>query len=276
MTNKTWQMFLVAGVLCMVLAPVARAGVVTDDLVSWWKFDEASGTTAFDSHGSNNGTLAGSPLPTRTTDTPGAASLRSLDFDGSGNYVDCGNDASLSINDTMTIECWLKPDSVAHTSGKTLDDVFVSKGFHGNTNDRAWVLGRHTDDLRLQMTRDGSTIVDCWLNDVLTANEWHFVSVSISASASGPIEVVWFFDDGQTETDSITGSGLLHENDEDVRIGRDYLNDYYMGGLIDEVRIYDAVLDTSDRQQNYDAIPEPATMALLGIGAAGLLIRRRR
>lgn len=32
-----------------------------------------------------------------------------LDFDGVGDYVDCGNDTSLDITDAITIEAWVKP-----------------------------------------------------------------------------------------------------------------------------------------------------------------------
>ena len=274
MTNKNWKMILVAGVLCMVLTPIAQAAVVTDHLVSWWKFDEASGTQAIDSvgtsPGTNPGTLLGSPLPTRTTSTAGSASTRALYFNGSGNEVNCGDSTSLDITDNMTIELWFKVDSIEHTPFEAIDDMLISKGFSGSASDRAWRLGRHTDDLKFAVSSNGTLYQEVILNDVVTANEWHFVSISVSGT-----QVSWFFDDGQTQANTLTNSGI-YANDRDVRIGRGYPNGYYMAGSIDDVRIYDKTLSTTERQQNYDAIPEPATMTLLGLGGIGLLIRRRR
>ena len=85
-------------------------------LVSYWQFHESSsgsadGQTTYDEiSNSNDGTIHGA---TWTTGKYGAA----LEFDGVDDYVDCGNDDSLDITDTITIEAWVKDPPL------TLDDI---------------------------------------------------------------------------------------------------------------------------------------------------------
>ncbi len=82
----------------------ARAG--DPNLVAHWTFDEGSGTTAYDSTGVNHGTLAGNTA--WTTGQIGGA----LEFDGSGDWVDCGNDASINNLSTFSVSAWFKTDVI--------------------------------------------------------------------------------------------------------------------------------------------------------------------
>ncbi|MEA2054191.1 MAG: NosD domain-containing protein, partial [Candidatus Thermoplasmatota archaeon] len=43
-----------------------------------------------------------------------------LQFDGTNDYIDCGNDASLDITDTITVEMWVKPSAVVNAHGIAL------------------------------------------------------------------------------------------------------------------------------------------------------------
>jgi len=71
--------------------------------VGSWSFDEGTGTIANDSSGNNNnGTLYNGPIWEE------GQVNKALSFDGSNDYVDCGNDESLNITDKITIEAWVK------------------------------------------------------------------------------------------------------------------------------------------------------------------------
>ncbi|MHC5076283.1 MAG: PKD domain-containing protein, partial [Planctomycetota bacterium] len=63
-----------------------------NNTISWWKFDEVDGITAFDSAGNNNGTLQGDP--DRTDGRINGA----LKFDGIEDYVSIPYDSSLELD----------------------------------------------------------------------------------------------------------------------------------------------------------------------------------
>ncbi len=72
-------------------------------LIGWWKFDEGYGTTAIDDSGhGNHGDFVGDPQWVAGYD--GYA----LEFDGSGDFLDCGADPSFEISDAVSITVWIK------------------------------------------------------------------------------------------------------------------------------------------------------------------------
>ena len=97
------SLFIVAVLGFLVLCGPAWA--VEPNLVSHWKFDETSGTIAYDSIGSNDGTLVNGPV--WTTGQIGGG----LSFSGGDDYVDCGSSfASITGSATKTITAWAKSD----------------------------------------------------------------------------------------------------------------------------------------------------------------------
>ena len=89
---------------------------ITTGLVSHWKLDETSGTIATDSAGTNNGTLTNGP-----TWVTGKLN-NALSFDGTNDYVNAGNPASLTDINVKTISAWIKLNSYGETSyGRVVD-----------------------------------------------------------------------------------------------------------------------------------------------------------
>ncbi|MHC4584852.1 MAG: LamG domain-containing protein [Planctomycetota bacterium] len=142
----------------------------SSSLVSHWQFDEGTGSAAFDSWGSNDGTITGASW---VNGLIGDA----LDFDGSGDYVNVGNDDSLEIditNSNVTISAWIYP--------KVLDNyepVFVADDYDGayygymlmiTPNGKVWLTyGDGTGvDLNSRKTKTGTTSLqtDTWYHVV--------------------------------------------------------------------------------------------------------------
>ena len=80
---------------------------ITTGLVSHYKLDEASGTTAVDSTGANNGTLTNNPA--WTTGKIG----NGLSFDGTNDYVNIANESNFDFERTnsFSASAWVKNNS---------------------------------------------------------------------------------------------------------------------------------------------------------------------
>jgi fibronectin type 3 domain-containing protein len=80
-------------------------------LLSYYKMSNGSGSSLSDNQtaGSYNGTLSGGY--TWVASGSFADDRNALDFDGSNDYIDCGNSASVQRNGTQsfTLETWVKP-----------------------------------------------------------------------------------------------------------------------------------------------------------------------
>ena len=98
MFNKILTIAFVLAVIAAVFtyANMANARIVEKGLVSYWTFDKATikGKTVKDVWGNNDGTIEGDPQIVE------GKIGRALEFDGTGDHVNCGNDESLNFERT--------------------------------------------------------------------------------------------------------------------------------------------------------------------------------
>jgi hypothetical protein len=224
--------------------------------ISHWTFDEGQGTQAADSVGNNDGTLHGN-----TSWVAGKAGSGALNFDGSGDYVDAGNDSSLNLGTSnFTVAAWINIRNVP--SG--LCPGIVSKW---QDVDNRWyfhVFG--PDHIQFTSKSNGNFVYVVNTDNFLTMNQWYHVA--FVADGSGKIYV-----NGQDRTNSASYSPTSLNNNATVKIGYNGYGLYpqYIDGMVDDVRIFNSALSQSEIQA---LIPEPATLLLLGLG--GLLLKKKR
>jgi hypothetical protein len=190
------------------------------DLIGWWTFDEGDGRTALDwsGHG-NHGAIQGDPAWILGYNNEGNA----LDFDGLGDYVDCGNAAIFDITDQITVAAWMRVNVFEQT-----DQAIVSKG------ETAWKLVRNgltTDQLRFDCGAVGEAIGSTNVND----GQWHHAAGTYDGSR------ITLYVDG-VEDGYVTATGLL-ASDPNLTVwiadnNRPGSGPQAWNGLIDDVRIY--------------------------------------
>ena len=253
---------IIAGIAILLFAYSASAAVVTSNLVSWWKFDETSGTTAYDSEGSNTGTVNGAGI--WTTDTAGSASSGALYFDGSWDYVRVPDDDSLDITNDLTLEAWVK------SSTMEAYEYIATKNAPPYTPEYPFALRMDSGNLGF-FYGDGTADRSFGGLGSSIGTNWVHVAVVRDMTAAK----VRFYTNGQllVERDNSYGSAVANTND--VTIGLRIDGFGMFSGIMDEVRIYDRALSQPEIEQNYNAIPEPSTLLLLGGGLLSLLAFRR-
>lgn len=201
------------------------------NLVAHWRLDEGGGDTAYDSAGDNDGTLVNGPSWASGQINGG------LSFDGLNDYVDCGNDGSLDITDSITVAAWVKrPNFQTHgtIAGKT----------NGNSVTAGYGLFSYKEGLEFNFYSGG------WRRTkprfTISANEWHYVVGTFDGNTA------YLYVDGERKTSVAHVGTIAPAAGHPFNIGfwRSALPTYFKG-KIDDVRIYDRALSAEEVQQLY-------------------------
>jgi hypothetical protein len=221
--------------------------------IAHWTFDEGSGTIAYDSAGSNNGTVTGATWTTGRID--GA-----LSFDGSSDFVMVGDKDNLEQQE-FTLSFWAK---LNNPSGNWQGGI--AKGYiFGAVNEYSYTLDFRNGNARAAITNTSSTAFET--NVLIGDTDWHMWSMTAEDG------ILKLYKDGVPEgSEEYTGTIDYDKSHNNFVIGARDSGNYAFNGLIDDVRFYDTALSQSDIQA---IMPEPATVLLLGLGGLSLLRKRR-
>jgi Concanavalin A-like lectin/glucanases superfamily/Domain of unknown function (DUF5060)/Dockerin type I domain len=232
------KLLLVCTLVTALIVGIAEAQDITTGLVAHWKLDETGDTTAYDSVGSNNGTLVGSP--TWTTGAPeGLNPTGAIDFPGGTHYVNCGNDSSLDITERRSVAAWIKIDN---WFGKW--DSIVTKGdIEGNYD---LIRAGWTNGIAFCVKGTSAVIVQGTV-DVASDGEWHHaVGVYDYTSTGTDTGTISVYIDGVLDVSVQCSGGPLAINDKEVWINGLAEVGRHADCTIDDVRIYDKALSQGD------------------------------
>ena len=141
-----------------------------------YSFDEGAGSTVADASGNGNtGTINGAAWTTQ------AKFGRALSFNGTSDYVDLGNRASLRITGSMTWSAWV------YATGNPVDDgQIIAKSANGGGG-TGWQFktspdtGPHT--FGVGVSPDGTAITQRYSTTNRTLNTWYHVAGVYDAAA---------------------------------------------------------------------------------------------
>jgi hypothetical protein len=226
----------------------------TNGLIAKWSFNNAN---ANDEIGTNDGTVNGAVL---TADRFGNANM-AYEFDGVDDLINFGTDASIKPVEG-TVSVWAKMIAVSNTgSGYLHNPIFLSKNLgHTDAYYEACGIGiRTTDNRALTIATDYPSFNEKVVSSInpITLNNWiHYVATYDEDSVS-------FYIDGVLQNRIYKGFISTFSPTDPVLIAASgsVINARFFHGAIDDVRIYNRVLD----QEEVDGLfnePNPATAGI--------------
>ena len=205
---------------------------------SAWRLNEASGTTANDIAGSNNGTIASSGI---SYTQPGllAEPSASLYFDGgSGHNITLPS--GVEISSPLTEEMWVKPDTISS------DEYLFSTGGYG-----VGINHDNGDTIHVYGTTSGGSGSYDTANH-LTAGNTYYIALTVDTSGNF---TVYVGSDGKFSQWGAgnPGAGSIQYGSAANTIGSHYDGSMPYKGNIEEVDLYGSVLSPLQMANHYNA-----------------------
>lgn len=211
-------------------APVAA----TPELGRWgyWKFNEASGTKAFDSWGANHGVLQAAA----TRDTGYVSG--GLKLNGSGtSYALLPNGIFSTLND-FTAMVWIKPKSLS--TWMRVFDFGSSTNQYFFLSPQAAVSSDGTQTIRYAIKNNG-TEQGLNANYAIPLSDWTHLAVTQSGNTCtiyiNGVEII-----SGSITIKPSNLGITTQN----YVGKSQWNDPLYNGIIDELKVYSRALSQSE------------------------------
>ncbi len=213
--------------------PAQTCALPPSGIISWWPFDETSGTTAADIVGNQVGSLVNGPIQ-----TPGIVG-EALRFNGSTSYVTVAdNDLwALGARD-FTIELWANFSSLAPGSVYTAIFVGTDEG-PGIRNKWFFTLAAGN----LQFAINGPSVGSksfAWVPFSPTVGQWYHLAVTRNAGTY-TIYINGIPSGSQASTDVIPNANAPLNIGQAESLG-------FMPGLLDELTIYNRALSQAELQ----------------------------
>ncbi len=217
---------------------------IDPNLTNWWKLDETSGETAYDSAGDSDGTFNGDD-PCWTDGLIGGA----VDFDGVNDYFSVSSlNTEYSNGSVFTVAGWFKTDQ--STGIQTIVGQW-SQSWEAGQEYFGWQVLVENNKIKARFAYNGITITDITGTSDVNDGQWHqFAMVHNGTSVA-------VYVDGQPENSGTANFSVYNTK---FRIGDgSYVFGYPptlkggpFNGIIDDVMIFDKVLSAGEVEQLYD------------------------
>jgi len=224
-------------------------------LRGWWKLDQCSLSSpgdVIDSSGNGNN---GNPINGITVGSGQICNAGS--FDGSNDYIEVADNASLDIPQNLTVMAWIRPDVIPASGLKSIVSKDENYEFHINSAGRIYWWWQNSSGAVRSFTS----------STTLGANNWYHVAI-VYEPGSQRILINGVVRGSRSYNETLVNNNdPLHIGADQGFAGREF------DGLIDEVKIFERALSTEEIGDYY-SIPDPVgrNCPTCGGGAASSII----
>ncbi len=161
-----------------------------------------------------------------------------IEFNGSSDYIDCGNDANLNITDAITISAIINPTTLN-------DHRYI---LHKREATKGWYLlnGAVADDEFLFVVKISGTSYIAETNTALHIGKWTHITGTYDGS------VVKIYVNGVEQSTSVNVIGNMETTSTNLEIGA-RAGSGHINGSISDVRIYNRALSAAEIYDYYES-----------------------
>ena len=237
LTGRFSAIFLVLAILLMVAIPSVSAFDWDDDIISYYKLDEVSGTI-IDSVGTQNGVNDGA--------IPGVTGkiLTAYDFEDS----DAGDNINITDNialhfDNFSFNFWIKPESI------TANDGLIEKhnGIGGYENTYSMAMTGDNGTVFTIRTVGGSYTSLAQNNNTLIAGNWYMITFTYDKSN------MKIYVNGDLSGIVAETGDLFAQDSNPITIGKRVGLPRYYDGIFDELGIWGRGITQSEITELYNS-----------------------
>ncbi len=219
----------------LMFASRVSAQTYPEGMIGYWKFDEGSGTIAYDSVGDNHGILLNGS--SWTTGQVGGA----LSFDGIDDYVDCGDSSNLYLN-SFTVMAWVKSNTEIGQD-RWRHKYIVHKKYN---YELSWAHSTDPDyDKAIIFQSQNNVWNKAQIASPLNSAVWYFITGTYDGTE------LKIYLNGNLENGAVVSENTRMSQNPLVIGAVTPVEGHFFNGLIDEVAIYDRALSISEIQEHY-------------------------
>jgi hypothetical protein len=154
----------------------------------------------------------------------------SLDFNGSSDFISCGNAPQIQLTGDISISAWFKTTLTGTMIIAAKRDSPTGGSTYG------WQLYCSGGKVVFLVTRSGPTTTSITGTTNIALGEWHHVLCTINQDSQ-----IAMILDGSTEGTASLPAGTFVDSNSDLRIGYNQIGSvhYYFNGEISEVALFD-------------------------------------
>ena len=249
--------------LVLVLGLTSNASAT---LVGNWKLDDnAANPTVVASMGPN-GTFSdatGNPNTDFHSVTGRTGALNTaLNFDGADDYVDCTNSAAFDMTTGLTMSAWVKNEPYGQ--------AWIASKMGAGAGSYGMFINPATGNTLVFGANIGGWGDSAPSNTAIPGGVWTHVAVTYDGT-----DIKYYLNGVPDGVVNRPGSITTQTGSFTIGFEAGW-SSQRMGGDLEDVGLWDVALHPNDIQNIYHSgVPEPATIALLGLGGVALFRRRR-